>query len=121
MTSPLLSQKVSNDTCCVPCQTLRNALVIKAEHKVLTLRLTNARDSVAVYKEIISAKDTIITARDSSIAVYKRNEVRHNTIVHNKDSIITTYGEEIGRQKTIRNASIGVSLLLAFLLFFTGI
>ena len=121
MTSPLLSQRVSNDTCCVPCQALRNALEVKAENKVLNKRLVNARDTISTYREIIWAKDTIITSRDSSIAVYKRNEIRNTEIVNNKDSIINVYGDEIGKQKTIRNVSIGVSIFLAFLLFFTGI
>lgn len=121
MTSPLHSQKVLNDTCCVPCQALRNALVVKSEKQLLEKKLKNTRDTVAVYSEMLLAKDTLITARDSSIAVYVRNEGRHNEIINNKDSIITVYGQEIGKQKVIRNISIGVSLFLTYLLLFTSL
>lgn len=109
MTSPLHSQKVLNDTCCVPCQALRNALVVKSEKELLEKKLKNARDTISTYSQTLKAKDTLITARDSSIAVYVRNEGRHAEIINNKDSIITTYGQEIQNQK---NQKIGAIIAL---------
>lgn len=109
MTSPLHSQKVLNDTCCVPCQALRKALIVKSEKELLEKKLKNSRDTISVYSEALLAKDTIITARDSSIAVYIRNEGRHNEIINNKDSIITVYGQEIQNQK---NQKIGAIIAL---------
>lgn len=121
MTSPLLSQKVSSDTCCVPCQALRNALEVKSETKILNKRLYNARDTIKTYSEVIKAQDTTLTSRDSSIATYKRNEARNKEIINNKDSIVSTYGSEIIKQKTLKTISIGVNIILTFLLLFTGI
>ena len=92
--SPLYSQKVSSDTCCVPCNALRKAIIVKEERVYCGKQLGFARDSITTMKEIIFAKDTIILHRDSSIAEYKANEVNYKQVIKEKDSIIETYKKE---------------------------
>ena len=94
---PLYSQKVSSDTCCVPCNALRKAIIVKEERVYCGKQLGFARDSILTMKEIIFAKDTIILRRDSSIAEYKINESNYNKVIKEKDSIIKTYEKEIKR------------------------
>ena len=65
MTSPLYSQKASIDTCCVPCNTLRKALIIKEERTYCGKQLGFARDSIAVLEQVIQHKDTIISFKDN--------------------------------------------------------
>jgi hypothetical protein len=95
--SPLYSQKASSDTCCVPCNTLKKALIIRQERIYCGTQLGIARDSISTMKEIIFAKDTIILHRDSSIANYKINESNYKKVIKEKDSIIKTYEKEIKR------------------------
>ena len=94
---PLYSQKVSSDTCCVPCNALRKAIIVKEERVYCGKQLGFARDSILTMKEIIFAKDTIILRRDSSIAEYKINETNYRQVIKEKDSIIKTYEKEIKR------------------------
>jgi len=94
---PLYSQKVSSDTCCVPCNALRKAIIVKEERVYCGKQLGFARDSISTMKEIIFAKDTIILYRDSSIAEYKINESNYNKVIKEKDTIIKTYEKETKR------------------------
>ena len=108
---PLYSQKVSSDTCCVPCNALRKAIVVKQERVYCGTQLGFARDSISTMKEIIFAKDTIILHRDSSIKIFKSNELRYKEVITNKDSIITTYGKQITQLKAARTLAYGVGIL----------
>jgi hypothetical protein len=76
------SQTLLNDsTCSVPCSSLRNALLMKADNKLLVSEISVTRDSVNIlqkqslvkdslisdYKTIVSEKDTIIGLNRSII------------------------------------------------------
>ena len=121
MISPLHSQKVSNDTCCVPCQALRNALEVKSQRNNLQKQLVYSRDSISGLKEIILAKDTTIISRDSSIAVYKRNEIRYEKVSANKDSVINVYGQEIEKQRGQKRGAIAALIATIFIWIFTSL
>jgi hypothetical protein len=109
--SPLYSQKASSDTCCVPCATLKKAIIVKQERIYCGTQLGFARDSISTLQEIITAKDTIIFHRDSAILLYKDNELKFKEVINNKDSIITTYGKEIQRLREGKMIAYGVGLL----------
>lgn len=119
--SPLYSQKASSDTCCVPCATLKKALVVKQERIYCGTQLGFARDSINTLQEIIVAKDTIILHRDSTIQIYKTNQERYKEVVANKDSIITTYGKEISNLRTARNIAYGLTIVTVLISIFFGI
>ena len=108
--SPLYSQKVSSDTCCVPCNALRKAITVKEERVYCGKQLGFARDSISTMKEIISAKDTIILHRDSSIAEYKANEINYKQVIKEKDSIIETYKKENKRLNAAKIVAYAVSI-----------
>jgi hypothetical protein len=121
MISPLHSQKVSNDTCCVPCQALRNALEVKSQRNNLQKQLIFSRDSISGLQEIILAKDTTIISRDSSIAVYKRNELRYQEVSANKDSVINVYGKEIEKQRGQKLGAMAALVVTIFVWIFTSL
>lgn len=99
MTSQLYSQKVSSDTCCVPCVTLKKALIVKSEKEYVQKQLVYVRDSIQILQEIITSKDTIIDQKDSIINIYRLNEVRYQQIIYNKDGMIKAYQAEVERQR----------------------
>jgi hypothetical protein len=113
MTSPLYSQKASIDTCCVPCNTLRKALIIKEERTYCGKQLGFARDSIAVLEQVIQHKDTIISFKDSTIATYVKNEQNYKGIITNKDSIIAEYKKAYLAQRIQKYIAYGVASILA--------
>jgi hypothetical protein len=119
MTSPLYSQKASIDTCCVPCNTLRKALIIKEERTYCGKQLGFARDSITVLQQVILHKDTIISFKDSTIVAYVKNENNYKGIITNKDSIIKEYKKAYLSQRIQKYIAYGVSsiILLAGILY----
>jgi hypothetical protein len=119
--SPLYSQKASSDTCCVPCATLKKAIIVKQERIYCGAQLGFARDSISTLQEIITAKDTIIFHRDSAIILFKDNENKYKQVINNKDSIIITYGKEIENLRASKNGAYIVAGLTLLLSIFFGL
>jgi len=113
MTSPLYSQKVSSDTCCVPCNALRRALITKEERTYCGKQLGFARDSIVDLEQVIQHKDTIISFKDSTILTYVRNEQNYKGIIANKDSIIAEYKKAYLTQRIHKFIAYGFAGILA--------
>jgi hypothetical protein len=103
---PLLasSQTLLNDsTCCVPCEALKKALIVKNERDFLKNQIGVTRDSVNILTNIVISQDSVIKTQDSSILLYKKNEENYNFIVDKKDRIIELKDKQIKQQKTRTN------------------
>ena len=120
-TLPLYSQKASSDTCCVPCASLKKAIIIKQERVYCGAQLGFARDSISALQEIITAKDTIIFHRDSTIQLFKDNELKYKEVINNKDTIIGVYKKEIDNLRTARNGAYALGILSVLLSIFIGL
>ena len=99
---PLLasSQTLSIDsTCCVPCKTLKKALIVKSERDFLKNQIGVARDSLSILSSVVVNQDSVIKTQDSSISLYKKNEENYNSIIEKKDGIIEVKDEQIKQQK----------------------
>jgi len=118
---PLYSQKASSDTCCVPCASLKKAIIIKQERVYCGAQLGFARDSISALQEIITAKDTIIFHRDSTIQLFKDNELKYKEVINNKDTIIRVYKKEIDNLRTARNGAYALGILSVLLSIFIGL
>jgi len=121
---PLLasSQTLSIDsTCCVPCKTLKKALIVKSERDFLKNQIGVARDSISILSSVVVNQDSVIKTQDSSISLYKKNEENYNSIIEKKDGIIEVKDEQIKQQKAktkiawIVTGLNTVALLLIFL------
>ena len=119
--SPLYSQKASSDTCCVPCASLKKAIIIKQERIYCGAQLGFARDSISALQEIITAKDTIIFHRDNTIQLFKDNELKYKEVINNKDTIIGVYKKEIDNLRTARNGAYALGILSVLLSIFIGL
>ena len=120
-TLPLYSQKASSDTCCVPCATLKKAIIVKQERVYCGAQLGFARDSISALQEIITAKDTIIFHRDSTIQLFKDTELKYKEVINNKDTIIGVYKKEIDNLRTARNGAYALGILSVLLSIFIGL
>jgi len=121
---PLLasSQTLSIDsTCCVPCKTLKKALIVKSERDFLKNQIGVTRDSISILSSVVVNQDSVIKTQDSSISLYKKNEENYNSIIEKKDGIIEVKDEQIKQQKAktkiawIVTGLNTVALLLIFL------
>jgi hypothetical protein len=103
ITLPLLanSQTPSNDsTCCVPCKSLKKALLVKTERDYLKEQIGVARDSIVILSNIVTNQDSVITKQDTTISLYKKNELGYTQIIKNKDTEIEIKDKQIKKVKT---------------------
>jgi len=92
---PASSQTLLNDsTCCVPCKSLKKALLVKTERDYLKNQIGVTRDSVVVLDSIVKTQDTMLSARKQQIFLYKKNEEDYKKIIENKDKEVTLYKNE---------------------------
>jgi len=95
------SQTPSNDSiCCVPCKSLKKALLVKTERDYLKEQIGVARDSIVILSNIVNNQDSIITKQDTTISLYKKNELEYTQIIKNKDSEIEIKDKQIKKAKT---------------------
>ena len=89
------SQTLSIDTqCCVPCATLKKALLVKTEKDYYKNQLGVARDSIVILDKIVFNQDSIIKIKDAQIALYIKNEGDYKQLIENKDKEVTLYKKE---------------------------
>lgn len=92
MTSQVHSQTLSNDsTCCVPCKSLKKALVIKVERDYLKNQIGVTRDSIFILDSIVHKQDLIIINRESKITECEKSEAACEQLVKNKDKEVGLY------------------------------
>ena len=106
------SQTLSIDTqCCVPCATLKKALLIKTERDYLKNQIGVTRDSVAILSVIVSQQDTLIKNKNNQIDLHKKNELNYTQIIDNKSKQIGLYDKELKTVKAGRRVAYGVAIL----------
>lgn len=106
--SPANSQTLLNDTtCCVPCATLRKALVLKEDHKLTVAELGVARDSINLYVKQGLQKDSIIIEQKSIITEKDGVIVKKTEITTERDNQIKDLNHNIKVFKRQRNIALG--------------
>jgi len=114
------SQTLSNDsTCCVPCITLKKALLLKNDYTYLKNQIKITRDSVFILNNITLNQDTIIKTQGRQITLFKQNEISYKKLIVNKDEEIILFKKEIKKQKKAKIVSYivgGSCLILSFIL-----
>lgn len=92
MTSQAHSQTLSNDsTCCVPCKSLKKALIVKTERDYLKNQIGITRDSIFILDSIVHKQDLIIINREAKIAECEKSEAACEQLVKNKDKEVGLY------------------------------
>lgn len=111
---PLLanSQTLSTEEyCSVPCRTLKNALLVKAERDFLSDRISILKDSTSILNTIVLTQNKLILNRDSVIVLHQDNEVRYLEMLNNKDQIIGIKDKQIKQEKFKALAGWAVAVL----------
>ena len=86
------SQTLSNDsTCCVPCKSLKKALIVKTERDYLKNQIGITRDSIFILDSIVHKQDLIIVNREAKITECEKSEAACEQLVKNKDKEVELY------------------------------
>ena len=113
-------QTLSNDSlCCVPCKSLKKALLVKTERDLLKDQIGVTRDSILIFTNILSNQDSIIIKQDTTISLYKKNEDKYNQIIINKDIEIKLKDKQIKKAKNkmrVAWATTGLSIITFILI-----
>ena len=112
--SPVLSQTLSpnnNKDCVVPCESLRKALVMKEEKKLLENKFQIVKDSVFILNQVISLQGELISNKDKEIVFYVKSQEAQSQIINEKDIQINQYKKTIRRQKIYKFIGFSTSTL----------
>lgn len=101
----------TTEPCKVPCYTLRNALRVKERADYLDSQLVIVRDSINIYREIISRKDSLLIFKDTQIVTLRSNESHYKNIVKIQKDVI----EEARFDKVVAYIISSTSLLILLL------
>ena len=108
-------------TCCVPCLTLRHALIMKNDYKLQTAVLGVTRDSLNIIVKQSAEKDSLINDYKTIILV-------KNNIIDLKDGVITErenqtvdLNKNITTVKKQRNTAYGVAGISIILTILFGL
>lgn len=94
------SQTLSNEEyCSVPCRTLKNALLVKADRDFIKGQLVISRDSISILNTIVSRQDSLLDTKEAVIFLHRENEVRYLEMIENKDKIIGVKDKQIKQEK----------------------
>ena len=112
-TLSLNSQELSiqDSSCTVPCYTLRNALIIKANYDYLEDQIKITRDSINVLDSILENQNSIIILQDKAFLLQKQNEKTLIEIIENKDKEISIHKKEIKKQKIYKKLAYITSIV----------
>lgn len=106
------SQTLLNDsTCCVPCKSLKKALIVKTERDYFKNQLSVTRDSLRIQDTIITSLDTLVKVKDKQISFYEQNQLNYKKIISYKDIEIQLYIEKYNNAVKMRKLGFGVGIL----------
>lgn len=109
-----LSQTVSTSNsqdCVVPCETLRKALIMKEDKKLLEKKFEIVKDSVRILSEVVTLQGQLISNKDQEISLYKKNQEAQVGIITEKDKQITEYKKIVRKQKLYKFIGFGTGTL----------
>jgi ADP-dependent phosphofructokinase/glucokinase len=106
------SQKLSaqDSSCTVPCYTLRNALVVKADCDYLKDQIEITRDSIKILDSILENQNAIVILQNEALSLQKQNEKTLIEIIENKNKEITIHKKEIKKQKIHKKLAYIISI-----------
>jgi len=106
------SQTLLNDsTCCVPCKSLKKALIVKTERDYLKNQLSVTRDSLRTQDTIITSLDTLVKVKDKQISLLAQNQQSYKQIISYKDIEIQLYRKKYDNAVKMRKVGFGVGIL----------
>jgi hypothetical protein len=106
------SQTLLNDsTCCVPCKSLKKALIVKTERDYLKNQISVTRDSLRTQDTLIFMLDTLVKIKNNQISLLAQNQQNYKQIISYKDIEIQLYRKKYDNAVKMRKLGFGVGIL----------
>jgi hypothetical protein len=106
------SQTLLNDsTCCVPCKSLKKALIVKTERDYLKNQISVTRDSLRTQDTLIFMLDTLVKIKNNQISLLAQNQQNYKQIISYKDIEIQLYRKKYDNAVKMRKVGFGVGIL----------
>jgi predicted RNA methylase len=105
------SSKPTSQDCIVPCESLKKALIMKEEYKLMGKQIEFARDSIKVYKELVQLQTNLVDNKNKEIEIYQTNLKSQKDIIVEKDKQISTYKSKLRKEKALKFVGFGMSTL----------
>jgi hypothetical protein len=99
----------NQDDCLVPCNAVKNALLLNEKHTLVLGELQIKSDSIAVLTKIVGKKDEIIVNLTTQGETKDRIIDNYKNIVGEKDVQLSSYKDEVKKQKTQKFVAWGVT------------
>jgi len=97
----------SSEDCVVPCESLRKALIMKEDKKLLEGKFQIAKDSIKILSEVVELQKNLIDNKDKEISLFKDNQTKQQNIITEKDKQIVEYKKVIRKQKVFKLIGFG--------------
>lgn len=116
MTLPIYSQNVSAPSskptqCVVPCESLRNALLVLEEKKLLDNQLSVVRDSVKILSSVISSQNELIENKTQQINLLNGNLQAQTQIIEENNKMVEEYKRLYKKEKNLKRIGFGTGIL----------
>lgn len=116
MTLPIYSQNVSAPSskptqCVVPCEALRNALLVLEEKKLLDNQLSVVRDSVKILSSVISSQNELIENKTQQIKLLNGNLQAQTQIIDENKKMVEEYKRLYKKEKNLKRIGFGTGIL----------
>jgi hypothetical protein len=116
MTLPIYSQNVSAPSskptqCVVPCESLRNALLVLEEKKLLDNQLSVVRDSVKILSSVISSQNELIENKTQQINLLNGNLQAQTQIIDENKKMVEEYKRLYKKEKNLKRIGFGTGIL----------
>lgn len=116
MTLPIYSQNVSAPSskptqCVVPCEALRNALLVLEEKKLLDNQLSVVRDSVKILSSVISSQNELIENKTQQINLLNGNLQAQTQIIEENKKMVEEYKRLYKKEKNLKRIGFGTGIL----------
>jgi hypothetical protein len=95
----------------VPCESLRKALIMKEDKKLLEGKFQLVKDSVRILTNVVSLQTELISNKDKEIDLLKKNQQAQKGIIEEKNNQIGEYKKIVRRQKVFKFIGFGTGTL----------
>ena len=116
MTLPIYSQNVSAPSskptqCVVPCEALRNALLVLEEKKLLENQLGVARDSIQILSSVIKSQNELVDNKTQQINLLTGNLQAQSQIIDENKKMVDEYKRLYKKEKNLKRNGFGTGIL----------
>ena len=99
----------NQDKCLVPCDAVRNALLLNEKYTLLEGEFKIKSDSITILNKIIVKKDEIITNLETQSETKDKIIQNYKNIVGEKEVQLSSYKTEVKKQKTQKFVAWGIT------------